>query len=171
MERKFSKHAGTPRRVKSQAFSRSTATPKTPRTAVAAGRSPMASGGRFSGGRNQRSAPPAQQQQGYNNPPGAGHPSFVPFGYPMPSPRAPADGPPLLGASGLPVTPSATPFGPSPFNYMGGYWPNVGFGQEANTGHTWWGFNPADANNSPAAPAQTPTRGGPRENHYFHGGN
>jgi hypothetical protein len=55
---------------------------------------------------------------------------------------------------------------------MGGYWPNVGFGQEANTGHTWWGaYNPADANNSPAAPAQTPTRGGPRENHYFHGGN
>ncbi|EAQ89950.1 hypothetical protein CHGG_06569 [Chaetomium globosum CBS 148.51] len=166
VERKFSKHAGTPRRVKSQAFSiRSTTTPKTPRTA-AAGRSPMASGNRFSG-RDQTSAPPAQQ--GYNHP--AAGPPFVPFGYPAPSPRAPADGQPLLGASGLPVTPSATPFGPNPFTYMGGYWPNVAFGQDATTGHTYWGYSPVDANNSPAAPAQTPTRGGPRESHHFHGGN
>ncbi|KAK3298206.1 uncharacterized protein B0H64DRAFT_438695 [Chaetomium fimeti] len=170
VERKVFKHHGTPRRVKSQAFStRSSTTPKTPRTAAAAaaaGRSPMPSGGRFSA-RKETSAPPAHQ--GYNHP-GAG-PSFAPFGYPAPSPAAPAGGQPLLGASGLPVTPSATPFAPNPYSYAGGLWPGMSYALDPVTGHAFWGYTPpVGATNAPAAPTETPTRGGPRENHYFHGG-
>ncbi|KAH6855250.1 hypothetical protein B0I37DRAFT_423457 [Chaetomium sp. MPI-CAGE-AT-0009] len=166
VERKVFKHIGTPRRVKSQAFSiRSSATPKTPRSAVAAGRSPMPPSGRFSG-RKETSAPSAQQ--GHNHP-GPGQP-FAPFGYPAAGPAAPADGQPLIGASGLPVTPSSTPFAPNPYSYAGGLWPGMSYVQDPITGQTFWGYTPpVGATNAPAAPTETPTRGGPRENHYFHG--
>ncbi|KAK4040718.1 hypothetical protein C8A01DRAFT_15439 [Parachaetomium inaequale] len=169
VERKVFKHIGTPRRVKSQAFSiRSSTTPKTPRSAAAAARSPMRLGAPFSGRREEM--PPPAAQQGYNFP-GAGHPGpFAappPLGFPAPSPAAPANGQPLVGASGLPVTPSTTPFSPNPFTYAGGYWPGMSIAQDPITGHTFWAYTPpVGATN---APTESPTRARASEHHYFRG--
>ncbi|KAK4125073.1 hypothetical protein N657DRAFT_679861 [Parathielavia appendiculata] len=164
VERKVFRHVGTPRRVKSQAFSvKSSTTPKTPRTAAAT-RSPMASGGP-SGRRQEMPGPSPGPQHGYNFA-SVGQP-FAPAGYPAPSPAAaaPANGQPLLGASGLPVTPSSA-FGPNAFSYAGGFWPGMSFTQDPVTGHTFWAYTPVGGANAPA----TPTRGAGREQqHFFHG--
>ncbi len=169
VERKVFKHVGTPRRVKSQAFSiKTSATPKTPRLAAATTvRSPFPSGGHFSG---RREMPPPATQQGYTFSAAAG-PSFV-ASQPAPSPAAPVNGEPLIGASGLPVTPSMTPFGfgPTPFNYQGGFWPGMSIAQDPITGHTFWAYTPpVGAATHGVAPTDTPTRGREREHQYFHG--
>ncbi|KAK4247833.1 hypothetical protein C7999DRAFT_14172 [Corynascus novoguineensis] len=155
VERKVFKHVGTPRRVKSQAFSvNSSTTPKTPK-ATAAARSPMASAARFSGKREELRAPAGQQ--GFNDP-AAGH-TFAPFGFPQPSPVAPPNGPPLVGASGLPVTPTTTPFAPNLFTYAGGFWPGMSIAQDPITGHTFWAYTPpVGGATTTNAPMESPTR-------------
>jgi len=170
VERKVFKHAGTPRRVKSQAFSiRSSATPKTPRVAVAA-RSPTASGAQWSRGRE---TPAHAAQQGFDF--AQVVQSLPPLNYHAPSPVAPANGqPPLLGASGLPVTPSSThPFAPpNAYSWVGGYWPGMSIAQDPITGHAFWAYTPpVGPSPAPAVPTGTPTRAREREHehHYFRG--
>ncbi|KAK4154876.1 hypothetical protein C8A00DRAFT_42421 [Chaetomidium leptoderma] len=168
VERKVFKHVGTPRRVKSQAFSiKSSTTPKTPKPLTAANLA-MISGEHLSGRREEMLAPPVaqqQQQQGYNHQGVA--PPFVPLGYPAPSPAVPANGQPLVGASGLPITP-ATPFAPNAFTYAGGYWPGMSIAHDPITGHTFWAYTPVGAANPPP---ETPTRDlGREQHHYFRGG-
>ncbi|KAL2134211.1 hypothetical protein VTI74DRAFT_776 [Chaetomium olivicolor] len=149
VERKVFKHVNTPRRVKSQAFSiRGSATPKTPRASIAA-RSPLASGS-GSGQFSKRETPAPAAQQGFQFP-GAGQ-SFVPL-FPTQSPVT-NNAQPLVGASGLPVTPSTNPFGPNPFTYTGGYWPGMSMVQDPTTGQAYYTYTP------PTAPTtDTPTRG------------
>ncbi|KAK4102728.1 hypothetical protein N658DRAFT_422656 [Parathielavia hyrcaniae] len=177
VERKVFRQVGTPRRVKSQAFSKSSAaTPKTPRAAAAAAMSPMLSGG--PSGSRQMPVPSPGPQHGYNFA-NAGHPlAPAPLaGFPAPSPAAataaaaPANGQPLLGASGLPVTPSSV-FGPNAFSYTGGYWPGMSFTQDAATGQTYWAYAPVGSSNAPGTPtrgAPTPGREQQQQHHFFHG--
>ncbi|KAL2161181.1 hypothetical protein VTH06DRAFT_8400 [Thermothelomyces fergusii] len=178
VERKMFKHVGTPRRVKSQAFAvrssatpKSSTTPKTPKTSTAA-RSPIVSSGRFSG-RNEEIRTPAAQQ-GFND--SASGYTFAPYGYPQPLPAVPPSGVTVVGASGLPVTPSTTPFAPNPFTYAGGFWPGMSIAQDPMTGQTFWAYTPpvggaasTTATNNNAQP-ESPTRPTGHENAYFHGG-
>ncbi|KAK3904998.1 hypothetical protein C8A05DRAFT_13160 [Staphylotrichum tortipilum] len=156
VQRKVFKHMGTPRRIKSQAFSiRSSTTPKTPGSAM--GRSPMPSS-------IKRELNTPGSQYGYNSP--AVGSAFAGHGYPAPSPAGPANGQPVLGAGGMPMTPSA--FGPNPFSYTGGYWPGMSIAQDPVTGHTFWAYTPPVG--GPAAPpADTPTRAASGEHQFFHG--
>jgi hypothetical protein len=110
-------------------------------------------------------APAPGPQHGYNFA-NAGQQPFAPLGYPAPSPSAAAPGnaPPLVGASGLPVTPSSAPFAPNPFTYAGGLWPGMSIAQDPVTGHTFWTYTP------PVGPTDTPTRGAGREQHQFYHG-
>ncbi|KAL2180757.1 uncharacterized protein P884DRAFT_191098 [Thermothelomyces heterothallicus CBS 202.75] len=167
VERKMFKHVGTPRRVKSQAFSiKSSATPKTPKASAVA-RSPKASAGHFSGRQEETRAPATQQSF---NDPTAGY-TFAPYGYPQPAPAAPPSGVTVVGASGLPVTPSTTPFAPNPFTYAGGFWPGMSIAQDPVTGQTFWTYTPPVAGATTTnAPTESPTRPAAGENAYFHGG-
>ncbi|KAG7291565.1 hypothetical protein NEMBOFW57_001584 [Staphylotrichum longicolle] len=172
VERKVFKHAGTPRRVRSQAFNvRSATTPKTPRAAAAtAARSPMASGGRWS---RRRATPAHAAQQGHDL--SHGVQSLPPIQYPAPSPVAPANGhPPLVGASGMPVTPSSTHtfMPPNPYTWAGGYWPGMSIAHDPITGHAFWAYTPpVGPSAAPTVPSGTPTRAREREHehHYFRG--
>ncbi|SPQ19718.1 ade77c36-9680-474a-84be-1a322862978e [Thermothielavioides terrestris] len=162
VERKAFKHVGTPRRVKSQAFSiKTTTTPKTPRTDA-----PTASGSvRYSA---KKETPVRASEQEFNLP-DSGQ-AFVPFPFPpLASPVPPADGKPLLGASGLPVTPlNTTPFAPNPFTYAGGYWPGMSIAQDPITGHTFWAYTPpvgANTTDEQDAEPPSPTRSSARK-HY-----
>ncbi|KAH6630155.1 hypothetical protein B0J18DRAFT_463040 [Chaetomium sp. MPI-SDFR-AT-0129] len=163
VERKVFKHVGTPRRIKSQAFSiKTSTTPQTPRTDMF-GKSPMGSA-RFSGHREE--FPTSATRHGYNNY-DMGH-SFGPAGYPAPSPVGPANGQPFVGASGIPVTPSTAQFMPNPFGFAGGYWPGMSsMGQDPMTGQTLWSYTPPV--NAMGQPMETPTRGRPNDHSYFHG--
>lgn len=140
---------GTPRRIKSQAFSiRSSATPKTPGSAM--GRSPMPSS-------IKRELNTPGSQYGYNSP--AVGSAYAPHGYPAPSPAGPVTG-------GMPMTPSA--FGPNPYTYTGGYWPRMSIAQDPVTGQTFWAYTPP-VGGPVAPPAETPTRGASGEHQFFHG--
>ncbi len=147
---------GTPRRIKSQAFSvRSSATPRTPGSA-------MGRGGMPSSIKRELNTPGSQY--GYNSP--AVGSAYVHHGYPAPSPAGPATGQPVLGAGGMPMTPSA--FAPNPFTYTGGYWPGMSIAQDPVTGHTFWAYTPPVG--GPAPPAvDTPTRAASGEHQFFHG--
>jgi hypothetical protein len=178
VERKAFRHVGTPKRVRSQAFTRPSATPRTPRDAAAA-RSPMAASGaahsgaaRFSTARREellRAPPPVfavpvppAHGQGY------AFPNVPPPMAPIP-PVGP-NGQPVLGASGLPVTPSAsTPFiGPNGYNFRGGMWlGGMTMYRDPVTGQEFWSCTPPIGGTHGGPPAPTPTRG--HEQHHYRG--
>lgn len=163
------KHVGTPRRVKSQAFSvKSAATPKTPKTSDVV-RTPMVPS-RTSGKREETRAPATQQDFNDST---TGY-TFAPYGYSQPLPAVPPSGVTVVGASGLPVTPSTTPFAPNPFTYAGGFWPGMSVAQDPVTGQTFWTYTPpvgggATATNTANIPAESPTRLAAHDNVYFNG--
>ncbi|KAK3311435.1 uncharacterized protein B0T15DRAFT_548965 [Chaetomium strumarium] len=160
VERKVFRHLGTPRRVKSQAFNINTSTtPKTPAR------------GHFSAKKDT----PGRVENGYPYNPSPLGQAFVPFGYPAPSPTAPADGHPMFSAAGIPITPTGSAFAPNPFTYAGGYWPGMSMAQDPVTGHTFYTYTPpvasAHAARVPETPTrvpETPTRVRTREHHYHH---
>lgn len=158
VERKVFKHAGTPRRVKSQAFSvKSSVTPKTPKVGAPAKTPEASNGGQASG---KKDAPaPAQQDYLYPSP---GQPFF---------PAAvPTNGQPLVGASGLPITPSSMQIPLNPYSYLGGYWPGMTSYQDPVTGLTYYSYTPPAFGTGAAV--ETPTRGRSheRERRYFDNG-
>ncbi|KAL1837350.1 hypothetical protein VTJ49DRAFT_3961 [Mycothermus thermophilus] len=200
VERKSIRNASTPRRVRSQAFQNGPA----PRTPVrmgffqdAAPVAPGSGGARFGGGFGTPTGhgpapvghtPHGLPALGFHSTPGGPGPMPSPLG-PGPSPLGPGPSPlghgtpqvpgapqaPLIGASGLPVTPGpAHSFGPSPFAWAGGYWPGWTIAQDPATGHAFWTFTPPAAGNGngngPEAPP-TPRGHGNRQANNGNGGN
>lgn len=82
----------------------------------------------------------------------------------------------MLGASGLPVTPSATPYAAAaaaaaalnPYTYMGGYWQGMSSYQDPVTGYTYYTYTPPAGSSSAVPGTETPTRGRSREQKPHH---
>jgi hypothetical protein len=104
----------------------------------------------------------------------------APISIPGPHGYAPQVSPaPLVGASGIPVTPDPNlhPFGPNPFTWAGGYWPGWSIAHDPVSGQSFWTCTPPAGAPEPSTPAPpqgrhdpndygevppTPTRPGPR---------
>ncbi|GAB1312151.1 Multicopy suppressor of sporulation protein msa1 [Madurella fahalii] len=165
VERKVHKrNVGSPRRVRSQAFIRPSTTPKTPRAIDNAAKTPGASGGGGYRGPRQtvvatRATPTSQSPAHF------GHaPYFTPAAPPVP-PSTNNGQAPLIGASGLPVSPSSAPYAPSVFPYVGGFYPGVTAFQDPITGYTYYSYTPTPPVYGGSA-VETPTRG---RSHGQHG--
>lgn len=172
VERKVFKNANTPRRVKSQTFSTNASTnPMTPRFGAAV-RSPRAFGVRQSS--SKKITPALAAQIGHSQ--ASGGQQFRMPEYPMVAPiPAPVNGQPVLGASGLPCSPSNSPFQAiNPYPYNGGYWPGFSSYQDPYTGLTYYAYTPSPAAVQTATIAEriaeTPTRGRTREQRHYSNG-
>jgi hypothetical protein len=179
IERKASRRNETPRRVRSQAFTRNAATPRTPRAdnpvrtpmesrstgTLRSGPGPFgsASTARFSGRRELPGRPATQQ--GYDASPLVPPPAPT-LSFAVPNTEAPPPNQPLIGASGLPVTPSS--FTNAPFSWSTGYWPGTNLVQDPVSGQTFWAYTPPVGSGG-APPAPSPTRGPARNDQHFYG--
>ncbi|KXX82619.1 Multicopy suppressor of sporulation protein msa1 [Madurella mycetomatis] len=160
VERKvYKRAAGSPRRVRSQAFfTRPSSTPKTPRGVSDPANTPEASGcGSYCGPRQTaaaatHAAPTPQSPVHFGN-----APYFTPAAPPVP-PSVTNGQPPLIGASGLPISPSSAPYAPNAYPYMGGFYPGVTAFQDPITGYTYYSYNPTPPVYG-VPHAETPTRG------------
>jgi hypothetical protein len=57
-------------------------------------------------------------------------------------------------------------FGPTPYNYAGGFWPGMSIAQDPVTGQTFWTYTPVGG----APPAiDTPTRGQRDQQQWYPG--
>lgn len=160
IERKvYKRAAGSPRRVRSQAFyTRPSTTPKTPRAVGITANTPRASGdGRYraphqTAAAATRTAPTPQSAVGFGNAP------YVTPAAPPVSPSVANGQPPLIGASGLPISPSSAPYAPNAYPYAGGFYPGVTAFQDPVTGYTYYSYTPTPPVYG-APPVETPTRG------------
>jgi len=155
VERKVFKHAGTPRRVKSQAFTKVSVTPKTPKSATLP-KSPLAE---ISDNTNFNTPAPASQTRAFEEPVVA---TTTPLVYHAASPIAlGADGKSLIGLGGIPASSPAVAVPLNPYSFVGGYWPNITTFQDPITGVTYYTQTPSVVQQDAATPQQapdTPTR-------------